>query len=72
MVTAAIAVAVGVRADIWIKFVPRRNLVVAAPHQANGEMASEPHDSAVHTLSKPSCSMVINVSGTLAGISRPQ
>jgi len=51
MVIAAIAVAVGVRAESCTMLVARRNFVVPAPHQASGEMASLPHDSAVKTES---------------------
>ena len=54
IVSAAIAVAVGVRAESWTRLVPRRSLVVAEPHHASGVKASEPHDSAVHIESKPS------------------
>ena len=41
-VIAAIAVAVGVRADSWTMPVPRRMRSVWAPHQASGVRASEP------------------------------
>ncbi len=50
-VRAAIAVAVGCRAESWIRSVPRRIRDVRDPHQASGVSASEPHDSAVHTES---------------------
>ena len=39
---AAIAVAVGVRADSWMTLVPKRTRLVDDPHQANGVSASEP------------------------------
>jgi len=39
---AAIAVAVGVRAEIWATAVPRRARDVAPPHHASGVKASEP------------------------------
>ena len=42
IVIAAIAVAVGWRADICMIAVPRRTFFVAAPHQASGVSASEP------------------------------
>ena len=42
MVMAAMAVAVGVRADICTSAVPSRRSVVAAPHQASGVSTSEP------------------------------
>ena len=51
MVMAAIAVAEGVRAEICTMLVHSRNLVVPAPHQASGEMASLPQLSAVNTES---------------------
>ena len=42
MVIAAMAMAVGVRAESWHSDVPRRTLVVRLPHQASGVRASEP------------------------------
>jgi hypothetical protein len=42
MVIAAIAVAVGVRADIWTMAVPNRIRSVFAPHHASGVSTSEP------------------------------
>ena len=48
------AVAVGVRAEICTTEVPSLIFEVCAPIQASGVNASEPHDSAVHTESKPS------------------
>ena len=53
MVMACMAVAVGVRADICTTEVPRRILDVCAAIHVSGPKASEPHDSAVHTESKP-------------------
>ena len=53
-VIAAIAVAAGVRAEIWTIAVPSLIRSVAAPHQASGVSASEPYASAVQTESKPS------------------
>ena len=40
--TAAIAVAAGCRADIWVIAVPRRTFEVPDPHQASGVRPSEP------------------------------
>ena len=51
IVSAAIAVAVGWRAESWMRSVPSRSFVVCDPHHASGVSASEPHDSAVHTES---------------------
>ena len=48
-----LAVAVGVRADICTTEVPSRILEVCAAIQVSGPNASEPHDSAVQTESKP-------------------
>ena len=42
MVIAAMAVAVGVRADICTMAVPRRIRSVLAPHHASGVSTSEP------------------------------
>ncbi len=42
MVIAAIAVAAGVRADIWVIAVPSLTLEVAEPHQASGVSTSDP------------------------------
>ena len=69
---AAIAVAVGVRAEIWAMFVPSRIVFVCEPHQASGEIASLPHDSAVKAESYPSDSTIRIVSGIPWGIERPQ
>ncbi len=55
-VSALIAVAVGVRADICTMLVPSRIRLVEEPHQASGVKASEPYASAVHTESNPSSS----------------
>ncbi len=68
----AIAVAVGVRADNCARFVPRRTRVVPDPHHASGVNTSEPHDSAVHTESKPSRSTSVIVPGASAGGPAPQ
>ena len=48
---AAIAVAVGVRADSWMRLVPSLMRLVCEPHQAKGLTASDPYASAVHTES---------------------
>ena len=42
MVSAAMAMAVGVRAESWHSDVPRRTRSVRDPHQASGVRASEP------------------------------
>ncbi len=42
MVCAAMAMAVGVRAESWHSDVPRRTRSVREPHQASGVRASEP------------------------------
>ena len=42
MVSAAMAMAVGVRADSWQSEVPRRTRAVRDPHQASGVRASDP------------------------------
>ena len=55
-VSAAIAHAVGVRADSCTTDVPSRSRRVADPHQASGVSASEPHASAVNTASNPASS----------------
>ena len=41
-VMAVMAVAAGVRADIWVIPVPSLMFVVALPHHASGVKASEP------------------------------
>ena len=69
---AAIAVAAGVRADIWAIPVPSLILLVRDPHQANGVSASEPYASAVHTESKPNSSATAICSSTPAGGPAPQ
>jgi hypothetical protein len=51
-VSDAIAHAVGVRAESCTTEVPNRIRVVSRPHQASGVNASEPHASAVNTVSK--------------------
>ena len=48
---ACIAVDVGVRPESCTTAVPSRIVDVCAPHQASGVKASEPHDSAVNTMS---------------------
>ncbi len=52
--SAAIAIAVGVRADSWQIAVPSLMRDVDAPHHASGVSASEPYASAVHAESNPS------------------
>ncbi len=42
IVIAAIAMAAGVRADIWAIAVPSFSVCVEAPHHASGVSASEP------------------------------
>ena len=42
IVWAAMAIAVGVRAESWHSDVPRRTRSVCEPHQAKGVSASEP------------------------------
>ena len=51
MVSAAMAVAVGVRAESWAMAVPSRIFEVCAPIHASGVKASDPHASAVNTES---------------------
>ena len=55
-VSVCIAVAVGVRAEICTTPVPSLIVDVCAAIHTSGENASEPHDSALHTESKPSFS----------------
>ena len=64
---AAMAVAVGVRADSCAIAVPRRTRVVRDPHQASGVNASDPYASAVHTESNPSRSAASTASCAPAG-----
>ncbi len=64
---AAIAVAVGVRADSCMTSVPSRTRSVAAPHQASGVRQSDPYASAVQIESKPSCSHTAIASVTPGG-----
>src|SRR5690606_30619710 len=66
-VCAAIAAAVGVRADIWQTAVPSFILEVRAPHQASGEMASDPYASAVQKLSTPTLSASASLRSTSFG-----
>ncbi|HXR54484.1 MAG TPA: hypothetical protein VN793_05490 [Acidimicrobiales bacterium] len=49
--SALIAHAAGVRAEICTIDVPSRMRLVRDPHQASGVNASEPHYSAVNTMS---------------------
>src|SRR6516164_8806982 len=56
IVWAAIAVAVGVRAEIWQTAVPSFIVLVRAPHHASGAIASDPYASAVHRLLTPASS----------------
>ena len=42
MVRAAMAIAVGVRAESWHREVPSRTRSVREPHQASGVSASDP------------------------------
>ena len=70
--SAAIAIAVGVRAEIWQIDVPSLMRSVAAPHHASGVSASEPYASAVQHESKPSRSASASPSGTPAGGPEPQ
>src|SRR5690606_22712119 len=67
IVIAAIAVAVGVRAEICIKFVPSLIREVDDPNQASGVSASEPEASAVQNESNPSRSAAAIVSTAFAG-----
>ena len=70
--SAAIAAAVGVRADSCATAVPSRTLRVADPHQASGVKTSDPHDSAVNTASYPASSAATTISAALGGIPAPQ
>ena len=72
IVWAAIAIAVGVRAESWQRDVPSRTRVVRDPHQASGVRASEPYDSAVQTESKPSRSASTASSTAFGGGPAPQ
>jgi hypothetical protein len=72
MVRAAMAMAVGVRAESWHSEVPSRTRLVREPHQANGVNASEPQDSAVHTESKPRRSASSTSSTACGGGPAPQ
>ena len=66
------AVAVGVRAESCTRSVPRRMRSVCDPHQASGVKASEPHDSAVHTESKPRRSASATIVAAFGGGPAPQ
>src|SRR4051812_27005125 len=71
-VMAAIAVAVGVRAESWMRLVPSLMLLVCDPHHASGLTASDPYASAVHTESYPRRSASRMVSTAPAGGPAPQ
>ena len=71
-VTACIAVAAGVRAEICTTPVPSRMRSVWAAISTSGENASEPHDSAVQTASKPAFSASTAKVTMSCGIERPQ
>src|SRR5262245_64468965 len=71
-VIAAMAVAAGVRADIWTIPVPSLTVDVAAPHQARGVRASDPYASAVQTESKPRRSASTTAAAAPAGGPLPQ
>ena len=62
----------GVRAEIWTMPVQSRMRDVCAPIQAAGVNASEPHDSAVHTESKPNRSASTTRSAAPSGGPAPQ
>ena len=66
------AVAVGVRAEICTTPVPSLIVDVCAAIHTSGENASEPHDSALHTESKPSFSASCASSPIFAGRRAPQ
>ena len=66
------AVAVGVRAEICTTPVPSLIVDVCAAIHTSGENASEPHDSALHTESKPSFSASCASSPIFAGGRAPQ
>src|SRR5687768_9292325 len=66
------AVEAGVRAEICTIEVPSRIRDVWAPHQARGVKASDPHDSAVKTMSKPRRSASRTFSTASAGGCTPQ
>ena len=63
--TTAVAVAVGVRADICATEVPSLIRLVRAPYQASGVKASEPYASAVQSESNPRSSAVATSSSVL-------
>jgi len=64
---AAIAHAVGVRADSWITDVPSRTRRVDEPHHASGVYASDPQASAVNTASKSAASAAATSSAWFSG-----
>ena len=71
-VIAAIAVAAGVRALIWMMPVPSCTDDVCAPHHASGVSASLPYASAVHTELYPRRSASWIASSAPAGGPLPQ
>jgi hypothetical protein len=71
-VRAAIAAAVGVRAEICATAVPSRIRDVREPHHASGVSASDPYASAVHTESNPSRSAASTASAAPGGGPAPQ
>ena len=66
------AVAVGVRAEIWTTPVPSFTRSVRAAISTSGEKTSDPHDSADHTASNPASSAATASSTSPSGIPRPQ
>ncbi len=67
MVSAAIAAAVGWRADICMIAVPSLTRSVRAPHHASGVSTSEPYASAAQIESKPSRSASATLSWAPGG-----
>src|SRR5436305_5168181 len=66
-VIAAIAVAAGVRAEIWMIAVPSLIRSVSEPHHASGISESEPYASAVQHESNPSFSASLSDSSAVGG-----
>ena len=66
-VIAAIAVAAGVRAEIWTIAVPSLIRSVSEPHHASGISASDPYASAVQHDSNPSFSASLSDSSAVGG-----
>src|SRR5690625_400105 len=66
-VSAAMAVAVGVRADIWVMAVPSLIRSVLLPHQASGVKQSEPYASELQTESNPNDSAAATCSAASGG-----